>query len=601
MGKQKNKPNKDLAGKPALQDLDTIATHPSLDEVEKSARAVGDHGDGLIPQNENRSLLLEPSEDDSSLRTFADPFEALWLAEHAQARNFLKVIVALTLIIFALYPFYGGNPSALRLLLGGAGAGLLVSVLLLWNIRKPESYTLAKLLGGGVFMLTCAWTGTLYFGVYSPAPAIFVIGIYFFSTSSNLAVTTLVYASCAFLQGATVLLFETQLIGDPGAITGAAMTQASRLSLQFLVQFLFFASFVMGRLRRKNMILAIRKLEDAARMLSGRDALLNEANRELNAALQVGGEGRYTGQTLGSFSLGDLLGRGSMGEVYAAKDKKTGTTAAIKVLGAHASTSPDFLKRFLREMKAVSSIDTPYVVRVLEASHTDGGIPYLAMERLIGSDLAQILREKNRLSPNEVCTLVSQIGTGIEAARIAGIVHRDIKPQNLFLAQQPNGNPVWKILDFGVSKLQNSGGTLTEGVVGTPAYMAPEQARGKTVDYRSDLYSLAAVAYRALTGRPAFLASDIPSTMYDVVYSMPIRPTALVDLPNDMDDALLIGIAKDPNDRYATGQDFGHALHQASTAQLNQHTKSHAADVLEKHPWKDTSNGADGLSRVLFR
>ena len=577
------------SGEESLHELQTIATRHVVDKDQVSQAA-------LKPRNDNQG---EPPVAEGP----ADPFEALWLAELAQARNFLKVIVALVLSIFALVPFLlgQGHPGALRLFLLGSGAGLIASIYLLWDFRKPDNYTLGKLIVGGMFMLTCAWTGVLYFGVYSPAPAIFVVGVYFFSISSGISVTGLVYGSSALLQLATVLIFEANILSDPGAINGDHMTVGSRLSLQFLVQFLFLVAFMMGRLRRKNTMMAIQKLEDAAQLLSGREALLDEAKQELDVALQVGSKGRYTGQTVGSFILGALLGRGGMGEVYAGKHTETGEPAAIKLLGAHAASSPDFLRRFMREAEAASSIDTPFVVRVLEANHTESGIPYLAMERLVGQDLAQILRDRTCLTPEEVCKLVEEIGAGIEAARVAGIVHRDLKPQNLFLARQPNGESIWKILDFGVSKLQRRGNTLTEGVVGTPAYMSPEQARGQEVDYRSDLYSLATVAYRALTGRPAFLGTDIPSTMYDVVYAMPIRPTHLVNLPSDIDSALLVGMAKEPSDRYATGRDFGESLRLAGSSQINARSRQHAERLFEKHPWKDSSQPALGLNKVLFK
>src|SRR6185295_4633976 len=125
----------------------------------------------------------------------------------------------------------------------------------------------------------------------------------------------------------------------------------------------------------------------------------------------------------------------------------------------------------------------------------------IAMELLRGQDLATVLRQKRRLSLAEVERLVSEVGGALEAARKGGVVHRDLKPQNLFQVEEGS----WKVLDFGVAKFGASSGTLTRGqAIGTPGYMSPEQATGKPVDHRSDVFSLAVIAYRALTGRSAF-------------------------------------------------------------------------------------------------
>src|SRR5690606_27432716 len=131
--------------------------------------------------------------------------------------------------------------------------------------------------------------------------------------------------------------------------------------------------------------------------------------------------------------------------------------------------------------------------------------------------------------------LVRQIGSALDGAAAIGVVHRDLKPQNLFRIGEHA--TVWKVLDFGVASLAGNDGTLTQGdIIGTPSYMAPEQARGQRVDARADLYALAAVAYRALTGRHPFSAPDTPSLLYAVVHRMPARPSALADeLTADVD------------------------------------------------------------------
>ena len=185
-------------------------------------------------------------------------------------------------------------------------------------------------------------------------------------------------------------------------------------------------------------------------------------------------------------------------------------------------------------------------MRVLEVGTTAGEVPFLAMERLRGHDLAHQLRRQRRLplaagrarSP-------TQVALGLEAARDAGIVHRDLKPHNVFLAEDGGLRAAGRS-STSASARQGGTGTLTQGhVVGTPAYMAPEQARGEDVDHRADVYSLAAILYRAVTGHPAFTGKDVPSTLYDVVYRVPTQPSMLAQLPADVDRVLAIGLAKD--------------------------------------------------------
>src|SRR5688572_4426919 len=154
--------------------------------------------------------------------------------------------------------------------------------------------------------------------------------------------------------------------------------------------------------------------------------------------------------------------------------------------------------------------------------------------------------------------MVTQVAGVLEEARANDIVHRDLKPQNLFwtrleaVADPDAGDPgdgdpddhIWKVLDFGVSKLGIDAGTLTRGhVIGTPGYMAPEQARGIAVDHRADIFALAAISYRALTGRPAFSGDEYPKIMFDIVYRQPTRPGEHAPLPVDVDLALAIGLA----------------------------------------------------------
>jgi serine/threonine-protein kinase len=207
------------------------------------------------------------------------------------------------------------------------------------------------------------------------------------------------------------------------------------------------------------------------------------------------------------------------------------------------------------------------------------------MERLYGQDLAQSLRG-GRVQPPELLTLVTEVGAALEEAWAHDLVHRDLKPHNLFYAEQPDGTRAWKVLDFGVAALGDHAGSLTQGhIVGTPAYMAPEQARGERVDYRADLYALAAIAYRCLTGRPVCAAGDLHAVLYEVVHRAPIQPSKLANLDPDVDAVLAIGLAKDPADRFGRVTELRDALGDALGMRLDPKIRQRADELVARHPW----------------
>lgn len=233
-------------------------------------------------------------------------------------------------------------------------------------------------------------------------------------------------------------------------------------------------------------------------------------------------------------------------------------------------------------MRIAASLSSPHVVAVLEIGDESAAFPYLAMELLDGQDLAQVLRERERLAPEAVLDLVRQVGAGLRVAHAAGIIHRDLKPQNLFLT-----GTTWKILDFGVSKVLD-GGTVTEGLaVGTPAYMAPEQARGEDVAEAADLYGLGAVAYRAITGRAPFSGTDAREILVSLMMEMPVCPSTLVPVPKDVDLALALALAKEPADRFASADAVASALESAFANRLDPKLRSKATELLAKVPWRE--------------
>jgi len=267
-------------------------------------------------------------------------------------------------------------------------------------------------------------------------------------------------------------------------------------------------------------------------------------------------EGRWSHQAMGSFTLGLVLGRGAMGEVYEAV-RRDGTPAAVKLLNARSTDRSGMVERFYREMAIAARLESPHIVQVYELSPHDAPVPYIAMERLYGTDLASRLLRESRIPSDELVVMLDHVARGLEVARGAGVVHRDLKPHNLFF----HAGTTWKILDFGVSKLVDSEGTLTgDGMVGTPQYMAPEQVLGGEVSHRADVYSLGAVAYRCLTGRTLFQGRDLAELVYRVVHTPPFRPSELGRVSRAVEDVLAIALAKDPRRRFPSALAFAQAF-----------------------------------------
>ncbi len=204
----------------------------------------------------------------------------------------------------------------------------------------------------------------------------------------------------------------------------------------------------------------------------------------------------------------------------------------------------------------------------------------------VGEDLGQILRRTTRLTPDGVSEMLAHASAALEQARGAGLVHRDIKPSNLFLCRQPR---IWKLFDFGVSKLEGQDATITRGhIMGTPAHMAPEQVRGESADHRSDVFSLATVAYRALTGRRPFSGPNTHAIMYAVADHQPPRPGAWVKVDPDVDLVLAIGLAKLPDERFQRAPVFAESFGLALEGKLPAELRTRARESLRDAPWGDT-------------
>jgi serine/threonine-protein kinase len=349
---------------------------------------------------------------------------------------------------------------------------------------------------------------------------------------------------------------------------------------------MYAAAFLAGRRIRREQARVVEKFERAVREASLRDALLREARDALKNAAGIGAPGRFTDQELDGFRLGVVIGRGGMGEVYAAERLDDGQPAAVKLLRMDALGERSALSRFEREARIIGSIRSSNVVKVLAVSNGDSAFPYIAMERLNGVDLASYLREKGRLPLNEVLDLISQVAVGLSAAHAAKVVHRDLKPNNLYRSG-PTDRPLWKILDFGVSKwMESAEATLTAAeLVGTPQYMAPEQARGeRDLDQCADLYALSAIAYRALTGEPPF-SGQLPAILRTITEQMPRAPSSFADLPREVDYVLALGLAKQRSDRFQNAEQLAEALRLAAQGQLPSELVKRAKSLLSTLPY----------------
>ena len=512
------------------------------------------------------------------------PVEAMRLDEIARTRVFLKVVIALCLGGVLVAFLSSGDAIARRVVLVGTVIAVGGALGLLSVTRDAARYDANKLLPYGTAIVIGSMSGVYYWGTASPVAAMIVYGIYFFSLGSNGRVIAGMYALVAVGHGALGLAIILGVLDDRGVVSLAHTKTLDRITVLAIIETLYFMAYLTARVSQRKTLEAMTKLQSAVRSVAQRDALLAEARAELDRALVVGGPGRFTEQVVGGFRLGILIGRGGMGEVYEAFRVDDQREAAVKLLHPGTLAEPTHVQRFLREAQTAASLDCPNVVRVLEVGTTAGEVPFIAMERLRGRDLAHQLRRQRKLQLAQALALAEQIATGLEAARVAGIVHRDLKPHNVFLAEDA-GVRRWKILDFGVSKVGGTG-TLTKGhVVGTPAYMAPEQARGEDVDHRADVYSLAAILYRAMTGHPAFTGKDVPTTLYDVVYRVPTQPSILTSMPGDIDRVLAMGLAKDPKVRFATATELASWLALAIDGALDPDQRRRADEVIARYPW----------------
>lgn len=275
----------------------------------------------------------------------------------------------------------------------------------------------------------------------------------------------------------------------------------------------------------------------------------------------------------GRYRIGKLIGQGGFGAVYRAISLATGSEVAIKVLGVSLDNDePELIQRFYAEAQITAALKHPNTIRVFDFGQTDSGALYIAMELLIGQALNELLRDRRRagdaLDQAETVRIATQTLRSLAEAHTHGLVHRDLKPHNIFLNQVPGDDPVVKVLDFGIAKRLGSNLTGTGQAFGTPVYMSPEQAQNRGIDARSDLYSLGCVLYQCVTGAPPFEGDNPLAVLLSHVTDTPapLQRNAVHPLSEEFIALLNKSLAKSPDARFATAQEMRIALERVAPA-----------------------------------
>lgn len=276
-------------------------------------------------------------------------------------------------------------------------------------------------------------------------------------------------------------------------------------------------------------------------------------------------------ELLGQFRIVQRIGRGGMGEVFKAEQPAMDRLVAIKILHAKLASRPDLISRFRREARAMSRLSHPNTVRVfLYGQLEETNQLYIVMEYLDGIDLARLVRREGPMEVGRAAQVMIQVLGALEEAHSVGVVHRDLKPENILLCTQGGISDFPKVLDFGLAKIRENkprpGSMILtqEGMVfGTPEFMSPEQARGETLDARSDIYSASLIFYELVTGKLPFPKSKPMEYISHHIYTDPIPITERVGglaLPRALDPILAVALEKNKDKRYQSAREFAEAL-----------------------------------------
>ncbi len=497
--------------------------------------------------------------------------DALLMRAEVSRMRFLALFVffvaPIGLITLHYAPFQTGAADIHRV---GIVLALSVAIWFYRRVRTVADYTTGKALVLGHACVLGLASGFYHWGMFSAVLMLIPFAGLLVNQSKSRLLAFSVSGSAVVLYSVMALLQVTGVVGENGLTRGATGEPVAQLIGFAAVLGVMISCSIVTRLFSVATRRLLRERDEALAELGHREAQLFEAREELAMARHVRAPGRYTDRQIGDYTLGEVIGRGAMSEVYEAIHKTSGASAAVKLLHPHVLATPEHFRRFVREARIVAALEEPHIVRVLGVSRGSETLPYIAMELLQGETLARYLKRIPQLPLAAVVDLVRQIGRGLAAAHAAGVVHRDLKPHNLYRTEDAAGRAIWKILDFGVCKLVEPHAHETQlgRLIGTPAYMAPEQARGRPVDARTDMYGLGVVAYRSLTGRPAFAGREVDRVLCDVVFRHPPRPSDVCGVPSQLDLAFALALAKRPEHRFETGEAFADALVAAACGEL---------------------------------
>ncbi len=283
------------------------------------------------------------------------------------------------------------------------------------------------------------------------------------------------------------------------------------------------------------------------------EALLPIEGDETDPLIGTTLEGRYTIQR--------KLGEGGMGVVYEAIHTVIGKRCAVKVLRSDIAGEASVSERFIQEARSAAAIGSEHIIEITDFGRTPYSSPYFVMEYLDGKSLQGVLTDNPKLELFRALHIVDQCCDALAQAHAAGVIHRDLKPDNLILIQKGKDPDFVKVLDFGIAKVASENRRLTQTgtIFGTPQYMAPEQAAGTAIDKRVDVYSLGIILYEILSGRVPFEADTFMGVLTKHLYEEPIPPRSLsppVDIPVSVEAIILKAIAKNPDKRFQTMQEF---------------------------------------------
>jgi beta-lactam-binding protein with PASTA domain/predicted Ser/Thr protein kinase len=291
------------------------------------------------------------------------------------------------------------------------------------------------------------------------------------------------------------------------------------------------------------------------------------------------------------YEIRDLIARGGMARVFRARDRLLGRTVALKVLNPEFASDPNFVERFRREAQAAASLTHPNIVAVYDCDR-DGDTHYIAMEFVDGRTLRDLLKSGGRLHYRRAAEIAADIALALEAAHRKGVVHRDVKPGNIMLTRTGEV----KVTDFGIARAIGTGEALTQAgaVLGTASYLSPEQADGRAVDPRSDVYSLGVVLYEMLTGKPPFEADSPLALALKHVNEAPTPPSEICeDIPASMEAITLKALSKRPDMRYQSALEMKEDLDRA--------LQGRRVQAVPELPEPDTGHDESSLAEAEHR